>query len=412
MGDTFQYIRELQFKDKSRAETLLLGFMQAHYPFDIVSVELRPLAVSLNSFNGFLTLRDGTRLFFKTHTESDTLIHEYYNADLLSQAGYPIIRPIYKSQEVGKQILIYNLIEDRSVFDIAWDLENGQPAAAIDQAQYASDELLFRLYEKTLVQQSAEDAAQSPIHQLFHHRLTAGRLDRFYGPLTRLILPQPEPNIIRMSEVRQKHWVVNGQHYDETLNDLITRAVDLLDPEQECPAIIGHGDAHNGNVFFHPNDTSLMGELIYFDPAFAGMHHPLLDLTKPLFHNVFAMWMYYPNEINARTKITFRAEGDTWHVDYDYPLPPIRQIFLDSKIKAALLPTIVLLKDKGMLREDWRAYLKAALFCCPFLTMNLTDDTRFPPEISLMGLAMAIEMGAESKGKRSVIDMWLDYVDV
>jgi len=42
--------------------------------------------------------------------------------------------------------------------------------------------------------------------------------------------------------------------------------------------------------------------------------------------------------------------------------------------------------------------------------MNLTDDTRFPPEISLMGLAMAIEMGAESKGKRSVIDMWLDYV--
>ena len=148
-----------------------------------------------------------------------------------------------------------------------------------------------------------------------------------------------------------------------------------------------------------------------FDPAFAGTHHPLLDITKPLFHNVFAMWMYYPNEINARTKITFRAEGDTWHVDYDYPLPPIRQIFLESKIKAVLLPTIALLKDKGMLREDWRAYLKVALFCCPFLTMNLSDETRFPPEISLMGLAMAIEMGAESKGKRSVIDTWLDYVD-
>jgi hypothetical protein len=410
MGDTFQYIRELQFEDKGRAETLLLGFMQANYPFDIVSVELRPLAVSLNSFNGFLTLRDGTRLFFKTHTESDTLIHEYYNADLLANAGYPIIRPIYKSQEVGKQILIYNLIEDRSVFDIAWDLENDQPAAAIEQAQYAADQLLYELYEKTLVHQSAEESARAPIHQLFSHRLTAGRLDRFYGPLTRLVLPAPRTDVIRMSEVRQKRWVVNGQHYDETLDDLIRRAIDLLDPEQAGPAVVGHGDAHNGNVFFHPNNTPQKGELVYFDPAFAGTHHPLLDLTKPLFHNVFAMWMYHPKEIKERTTVTLGEEGDTWHIDYDYRLPPIRQIFLDSKIKGLLQPTLKLLKDRGMLREDWRTFLKTALFCCPFLTMNLTDDVRFPPEISLLGLAMSIEMGGESKGKRSVIDTWLDYV--
>jgi hypothetical protein len=243
---------------------------------------------------------------------------------------------------------------------------------------------------------------------LFSHRLTAGRLDRFYGPLTRLTLPGG--TMLHMSDVRQKQWNINGQDYDRTLNDLILQAVDLLHPEQAGPAVVGHGDAHNGNVFFHPNDTT--GELVYFDPAFAGTHHPLLDLTKPLFHNVFAMWMYYPHEIKARTTVTWREEGDTWHIDYDYRLPPVRQMFLESKVKGTLIPTIALLRDQGMLREDWRAYLKAALFCCPFLTMNLTDDARFPPEISLMGLAMAIEMGAESKGTRSVIDTWLDEVEV
>ncbi len=410
MGDTFQFIRHLQFEDKGRAEALLLIFMQETYPFDVVKVELRPLAVSLNSFNGFMTLRDGTRLFFKTHTESDTLITEYYNADLLAEAGYPIIKPIYKSQEIGKQILIYDLIEDRSVFDIAWDIENGRPAAPIIPAQYEADRTLVELYAKTLTHQSLEEAAQAPIHQLFSHRLTAGRLDRFYGPMTRLILPQPEPNLIRMADVRQKHWVINGQRYDETLNDLIRQAVDLLNPEQAGPAIIGHGDAHNGNVFFHPNDTPLTGEMVYFDPAFAGRHHPLLDLTKPLFHNVFAMWMYYPQEMKERTPITLREEDDTWHVEYDYPLPPIRQYIFDSKIKAALRPTLLLLKERDMLREDWRRYLKAALFCCPFLTMNLTDDTRFPPQISLLGLAMSVEMGGESHDKRSIIDTWLDDV--
>ena len=31
--------------------------------------------------------------------------------------------------------------------------------------------------------------------------------------------------------------------------------------------------------------------------------------------------------------------------------------------------------------------------------MNLTDGGKFPPEISLLGLAMAVEMGAESSGR-------------
>jgi len=56
-------------------------------------VELRPLAVSLNSFNGFLTLRDGSKLFYKTHVEPGSVIDEYYNTTLLAEAGYPIIKP-------------------------------------------------------------------------------------------------------------------------------------------------------------------------------------------------------------------------------------------------------------------------------------------------------------------------------
>ena len=43
--------------------------------------------------------------------------------------------------------------------------------------------------------------------------------------------------------------------------------------------------------------------------------------------------------------------------------------------------------------------------------MNLADRTRFSPSIAMLGLAMAIEMGAESAGKRSLIDQLLDEVD-
>lgn len=403
-----QQIQELQFRDKSAAEAMLLDFLRSSFPLDVEAVTLRPLAVSLNSFNGFMNLRDGRRLFFKTHTEPDGLIAEYYNAAQLADAGYPVLQPISSSTEAGKQLLIYEVIDDPSVFDLAWEIENGSSdlLPKLTQAQNAADDHLLEIYRRTLAWQEAEDAANAPIHQLFYHRLTGGRLARFYGAGdddTSIILPGGSHS---MREVRRARWVINGQHYAQTLDDLFADAVHLLAPAQAGPSIVGHGDAHNGNVFYRAETNSLL----YFDPAFAGRHHPLLDLTKPLFHNVFAMWMYFPHKQAAQTSIDFVMDGEPWRVDHNYALNPAREMFLASKVEHVLLPILRDLKERGWLRTDWRAYLKAALFCCPLLTMNLTDAAKFPPSISLLGLAMAVEMGGESEGVRSRIDSVLDRV--
>src|SRR5262249_51960158 len=275
-----------------------------------------------------------------------------------------------------------------------------------------ADTYLLDLYKETLSWQSAEDTAKSPIHQLFYHRLTGGRLERFYGTLPgkigddiQITLPGGQYS---MREVRQVQWQINEQHYSETLDDLIIKAIDLLNPAQSAPSVIGHGDAHNGNVFFQRDTTP--PSLLYFDPAFAGRHHPLLDLTKPLFHNVFAMWMYFPQEKKRQTRVAVNRSYDVWEVEYDYLLHPTRQVFLESKVERVLTPTLRELKQRGWLRDDWREYLKAALFCCPFLTMNLADGDRFPPEITLLGLAMSVEMGSESQGQHSLIDRALETI--
>lgn len=407
MSDILQQIRDLQFSDKGRAEALLLSFIRENFPLDVVELRLTPLAVSLNSFNGFMTLADGQRRFFKTHTESDTVIDEYYNAEMLAELGYPVIQPVFKSTEIGKQLLVYEVIEDESVFDAAWRIEtkDNSDLEALNAAQNRADDELLALYRRSLAPQSAEAAAKSPIHQLFYHRLTGGRLERFYGEGTSIALPD---GTLSMSEVRQLYWQINGQRYHESLNNIIERAIRLLNPAQADVSIIGHGDAHNGNVFFRKQENP--PSLLYFDPAFAGRHHPLLDLTKPLFHNVFAMWMYFPNEKRASTQISLSKQDSLWRIDYDYPLAEVRMNFFQSKIKRVLIPILRDLKGQGQLRGDWREYLKAALFCCPFLTMNLTDSAKFSPEISLLGLAMAVEMGSESQEKRSLIDASLDEV--
>lgn len=413
-SDLLQQIQALQFSDKPRAEALLREFVTHTFPLNVSKVELRPLAVSLNSFNGFLTLTNGERLFFKTHTESDEVIDEYYQAALLAEVGYPVIQPVFSSKESGKQFLIYEVIHDPSVFDVAWAIETGA-SNALDEltaAQNAADDLLYELYRKTLIQQSADQAARAAVHQLFFHRLTGGRLARFYGPLPGEVGESPLIDLpgvrLTMQVVRSARWQINGQDYTETLNDLISRAISLLNPAQAWPAVVGHGDAHNGNVFFHRQNGGR--RMLYFDPAFAGSHHPLLDLTKPLFHNVFAMWMYFPHEKASQLQIDIHC-GDVWQVNHNYTLHPVREMFLKSKTERVLLPILRDLKGLGWLQSDWREMLKAALFCCPLLTMNLTDSQKFSPEISLLGLVMAVEMGAESCERRSIIDTILDQVE-
>jgi hypothetical protein len=412
-GGLLQRIQALQFADTDQAEALLRAFIADTFALAVQRVELRPLAVSLNSFNGFLWLEDGRRLFFKTHTEPDNVIGEYYNAGTLAAAGYPVIQPVYASTEAGRQFLIYEVVEWPSVFDVAWAVENGDSTQAdtLSQAQRQADGHLLDIYLKTLRWQDADAAASAPIHQLFYHRLAQGRLERFYGPLpgcSGADSPQVElpggPRTLR--EARSVMWEINGQRYDTTLDALIADALAVLEPAQPGPSVIGHGDAHNGNVFLN-NDAPA---LIYFDPAFAGRHDPLLDLAKPLFHNVFAMWMYFPQEKAAQISVTFRAEPGRWQVEYDYPLHPVRHLFLESKAQTVLVPLLRELKGRGWLRAGWRRFLKAALFCCPLLTMNLADSRRFPPAISLLGLAMAVEMGADSAGARSLIDRTLDAV--
>ena len=408
-----QRIQTLQFEHKEEAEELLISFLREVYSPQVEKVELRPLAVSLNSFNGYITLSDGKRLFFKTHTEPDTVIGEYYNASKLADAGYPIIRPIFSSTEVGRQLLVYEIVESASVFDLAWSIECGDNNrfADLKTAQEGADQQLFDLYLRTLQVQSGEEAAKSPIHQLFYHRLTGGRLSRFYGKEAadsdvKITLPNGSHPL---SAIRSAHWVINGQIYYENIDDIIQQAITVLQPNHPGVSVIGHGDAHNGNVFFR--DDVKPPTLLYFDPAFAGRHSPLLDLVKPIFHNVFAMWMYFPFIKAQDLQITMQERGGSLVIEHNYRLHPVREMFLESKLQHVVIPLFKKLQAEQTLPSNWREFLKLALFCCPFLTMNLADANKFPPEIALLGLAMSVEMGSESKSMRSRIDLELDQIE-
>jgi phosphoglycolate phosphatase-like HAD superfamily hydrolase len=173
-----------------------------------------------------------------------------------------------------------------------------------------------------------------------------------------------------------------------TLRALLELAQVVLQPAQEMYTIIGHGDAHFGNVFLEDKCS-----FQYFDPAFAGRHTPLLDIVKPFFHNVFAMWMYFPDEIARHLQITVDIVDDYVVVEHNYQISEIRLAIWETKIEHLLKPLLALLRSKQALPPDWFDLWRLALLCCPLLTVNLLDKTHRPASICWLGLSQAMQMG-------------------
>ncbi len=124
-----------------------------------------------------------------------------------------------------------------------------------------------------------------------------------------------------------------------------------------------------------------------------------------MFHNVFATWMYFPQAVADRLQIPWTVQNGVIEVVHDFVPIPERWSTLRSKLHFVLEPVLAQLGDRRP--SHWREYLKAALFCCPFLTMNLRDSAKFPPSITLLGLSLAIEMGSAGAG---VLDRELDIL--
>ena len=419
MDSTLLELKSLQFSDKTLAEARLLDFMKRIVDPEVCRVILNPKPESLNSINGFAEFRDGERLFFKTHTEEEDRTPAYYNATVLGKAGYPVVVPKQVRTKPGQQIAFYEIISYPTLFDIVKsqeDLElSGKPtqkAGKIIKSQRNLDKRIFQVYKKTLTTISQNDNSAAPIRQLFFNRLSeGGRVDLFYSG-KELALPCGNIPYKQLSELK---WRINGIEYSESIGQIIRRSKELLDPDVETLAIVGHGDAHNGNVFVDESSWSYY----YFDPAFAGTHNPFLDMAKPMFHNVFARWMYFPGQVDSEFSASCKIENGTMVVESDYKPSTLRQAFLESKVGNVLGPVVGYLQKNGMLSADWQDYLRSALFCCPFLTVNLAAESnpngalaeKYSPKIKLLGLCMAVMMGSRPVDGSDMLSSALDSAE-
>lgn len=395
-------IQKLQFERREVAEKLLRLWFARQMGLAVESVRLTPRAVSLNSFNGFYT-SSGEEYFFKTHVEAHGVLDEYYHAELLDTAGYNVVRPLRLLREKERQMVIYPVVKWPVMFDLmrAFEMEQEVPAGitrqSLIEAERAECRRLLEIYVRTL--QTEQDSSAAPIHQLFWHRLAGERFSAFYAGKSIPLLEKSQPGALAFEQLLQARWIINGVEQKQTLGELVGQGRSVLDPKRTTATIVGHGDAHFGNVFLErqpgefQRSRGAICRYLYFDPAFAGRHSPLLDVVKPLFHNIFAMWMYFPREVARDLDLSVKLEGEYIIIEHNYRLTPVRWALLNTKQEHLLRPLLAWLKEERALPEDWREILNLALMCCPLLTVDLFDQEKRPPEIGWLGLSQAVQLG-------------------
>src|SRR5690349_2476954 len=178
---------------RDEAERVVNALIAENFNLPVERVAINADWSSLNSLNGIVDIADGRRFFFKFHQEEGEgeTVQEYYRAELLESAGYPVDVPAMMSRRPGHQILLYAFRRDRQVAAACLDVERDGAAddGTLMALQRELDQLTGEIYLRKLHASSAELSAAEPIHQLFHHRLVtppdrtrlAGRVERFYA---------------------------------------------------------------------------------------------------------------------------------------------------------------------------------------------------------------------------------------
>lgn len=363
--------------------------------------------VSLNSVNGTVTA-GGTDYFFKFHAEEgeqqSLQAAEYYRAQLLQEQGWPVVQPVMASNVPGRQCVVYEKITAPTAYDLTTQLDaqyvlHGDYDAALLQRVLQAEENYLHRTTSVMLQSLQPPGAtlepeQSPLHQLFSHRLTGingatPRLDLFY---TGQNVTLPDGSTIAFADLAARRWVINGLAHSQSLNDIIALSQYLLAPARAVSqaSVIGHGDDHNGNKF-------LLGDaFVAFDPAFAGRHPALLAPVKATLHNclLHPFWYYEPEQVHDRLQVTCALQDDTVLVTHNAAEilhSPLREALLTLHREHVWQPLRAALRKQGWLPQDTADYLRCAAFCCPFLAVNMLDAARAPqPQLSVFNLAQSV----------------------
>jgi len=228
--------------------------------------------------------------------EGQKLIEPYLHA--------PKLILISKRKFFGLEWALYEFVQGKLMTEKFLEAEkNKSKQKYFFEREKEKESLLKKLHSVVKEDFSFNEYLKSKTNQLFYKRLIGARYKTYYGQTKN-----------SLSSYFDHRIELNGKLLPRSINEIVNGIIDKFqNPRTDnVKALLGHGDAHHGNIILNKN-------IWFIDSEYAGFMPPYMELAKPYYNDFIGTLFFHYHEIldkyfriskfnQTKTRLVFRIE--------------------------------------------------------------------------------------------------------
>lgn len=249
----------------------------------------------------------------------------------------------------GHEWILYEYIPGRLMSEELTILRDNKKLDDFYKLEKQKELYLDKMHSKTISIIDYANYIKSRGNKLFRTRFLGNRYKDFY-----------ENDMNNVSSLFDRTIILNGNKLPLTINQIVDNIAKKYNSDNSAnvKAIIGHGDAHHGNI--------LIGKDIWFiDNEYADLTTPFMELAKPYYNDFLGdLFFHHSKLLNEYFKVIgYKDTGAEILIKID-PSKPFVEYIEITKIKLSV--------RKNTVNKDTEDFLSLNdyLFLCHILTKN------------------------------------------
>ncbi|MCL4384407.1 hypothetical protein M1116_03050 [Patescibacteria group bacterium] len=343
---------------------------------------------SINSRAGVCGDKKGRQYCFKTLKDGNkqNIFYEAMSSGLMNKIFSHTQKAIYIDRDY--RVAIFPWFEGRPMVSYLLSDLNPELAEKYLTLELKKSEEILASNLASMDEVKNRDTTKENVHSLFYDRVTGGRWNEYYDNK----IVQIHDKRYDFGKILQMETVVNGQHC-KPLAQVINNSKYYLSPKllDKGLKVYGLGDGHGGNVLVKPDFTDYLN----IDYEYAGIHCPLLDAAKSIYHDIFVDVLLSNRISPLPVKVSCRVHNGKLYINHNYQLNPVKKAILEIKL-GILNTTLREAQKRGYSSKNWEMILRSALAVCATLSRNILDyDTKH----LWLAYALAVSFGTPRNGQ-------------
>lgn len=316
-------------------------------------------AISDNGIQTTYFLKFGRENSIDNELEGNTFIQGIINT--------PKIVLFSKKKFFGYEWILYEYIHGNLMSEAFLMVEDRKKLNDFFKIEKQKESHLKKLHSKDTIMMTYTDYIKSKSNKLFRERFLGKRYKEFY-----------KTGSNNISSLFDRNLIINGNSLNLTVNQILDniRKKYKIGGSKKAKAVMGHGDAHHGNIIINNG-------IWFIDNEYAGYMTPFMELAKPYYNDFLGTLFFHHSEmLNKYFNIT-GYEDNSKEIRLKIDIPEHINKYIEvTRIKLSERKTIINKKTEDFLS------LNEYLILCHILTKNPNNYSQTTQKLFLVFIVL------------------------